>query len=364
MRYGHLWRLGLLSCVLVLPVSAAEPSPVLTELAFREASFAPSRGERAHIRYRLNASAPITLRVSDPDGGLVTVLTNNVVQDAGEHEVEWNGRDLDDKVVPDEAYQAVVETGGARVESAASVPTRAGDITDARFDQEAGTLVYQLPAPSRVLIRCGLQNGPMLRTLVDWKVRVAGSITEYWDGRDEDHLEVISRNKDFRALITYVPLPAATVIAYGNDGESYRDFKLGRGKKRPTTSVQGDGDKKLQVPRGLVPPAWTRAPRVEVTFPRAKGETARPVELRDRADVRVDVDASDREQLLGEQFEVIFFVDHVFFGEAERGYLPMTWPWETQQLPPGEHTLTVNVSSFGGQVGVASRKVRIVRPGS
>jgi hypothetical protein len=56
-------------------------------------------------------------------------------------------------------------------------------------------------------------------------------------------------------------------------------------------------------------------------------------------------------------------VDQVFFAEAERGYLPYNFRWETETLPEGEHLLTVNISSFKGQVGVASRKVRVVKPG-
>jgi hypothetical protein len=52
------------------------------------------------------------------------------------------------------------------------------------------------------------------------------------------------------------------------------------------------------------------------------------------------------------------FADNELLAEAERGYLPLTWRWDLQNLPPGEHVLTVNISSFGGQVGVTSRRIR------
>ena len=77
--------------------------------------------------------------------------------------------------------------------------------------------------------------------------------------------------------------------------------------------------------------------------------------------VRIDVDPADLPTLLDDQFEVILFVDNVFFAEAERGHLPLNWRWELQQFPAGEHVLTVNIASFRGQVGVASRKVRLVK---
>jgi len=75
--------------------------------------------------------------------------------------------------------------------------------------------------------------------------------------------------------------------------------------------------------------------------------------------VRIDVSEEDKPRLLADQFEVLLFVDSQFFAEAERGYLPLNWKWEFQQFPPGEHILTVNVSSFKGQVGVASRKITL-----
>jgi hypothetical protein len=203
----------------------------------------------------------------------------------------------------------------------------------------------------------------MLKTLVDWKPRVVGTITEYWDGRDEDKLVRLRDHKDFTALITYVTLPDATVITYGNNQETYRDYKLGRAKDRPQKRIRSrvsDATGQLR-PENLVPPAWARAPRVLMTLPKYSGDSSAVPEVQDIAEVHVDVDAADRDRLLREQFEVIFFVDNVFFTEAERGYLPFNWRWELHQIPAGEHVLTVNISSFRGQVGVASRKVRVVK---
>lgn len=349
---------ALLLVLTLCPLARAQ----LTGVSFDRPAFAPSRGERVRLRYQLTEPSAVTIRLYDPDGGLMAELVNGAAQSAGEHEVEWDGRDLDAQLAPDEAYTVLATAAKGVFDPAASSGGQVGDITQATFDREAGTLVYALPAAARVLIRCGLGNGPMLRTLVDWRPRIGGTITEYWDGRDEDGVTRFADHKDFKALITYVTLPEGTVIAHGNTAETYRDFKLGRGKGRPRKegppeSVSSAG----RAPKGLVPAAWSRTPRVLVTFPDSPSQKSDVVEVGDRVAVRVDVDESDRQQLLSDQFEVIFFVDNVFFGEAERGYLPMTWPWELHQLPPGEHLLTVNISSFSGQVGVASRKVHLVR---
>ena len=351
------------SSILVSPL-AAQPGAkggAVTDVALSRTSFDPSQGEDVEISYRLGAAGGVWVRVYDPDGGLVRVLVNGEKRAAGPHREKWDGKDLDGRIVPDEAYLFTIETAsGASYDPTTSSGGVVGDLTEARFDRTAGTVSYQLPAAARVLIRLGLHNGPMLKTLVDWKPRPEGSVTEYWNGRDENELFELRGRPGFNTLITYVTLPDATVITFGNKSSAYRDYKLGPAKNRPR-KPQRKATPELQArqrPEGLVPPAWARAPRVSLTFPQA-GDAKIPSVKKEVA-VRVDVDPADRDLLFKDQFEVIFFVDNVFFAEAERGHLPFNWRWELQQFPPGEHILTVNVSSFKGQVGVASRKVQIV----
>jgi len=45
----------------------------------------------------------------------------------------------------------------------------------------------------------------------------------------------------------------------------------------------------------------------------------------------------------------------------ETGYTPFNWVWDLSNVKEGEHLLTVNVSSFKDQIGVLSRKVRVVK---
>lgn len=127
------------------------------------------------------------------------------------------------------------------------------------------------------------------------------------------------------------------MIAYGNSQETYRDYKLGRAKdrpRRPARERKADSGGQLR-PANLLPPAWARAPRVIMTFPQAADATYDVPEVQESIDVRIEVDASDRDYLLRDQFEVILFVDNVFYAEAERGYLPLNWHWELAQLPSG-----------------------------
>ncbi len=346
--------------------TAVESRTAPREVGLSKGAFNPSAGDSVELRYRLASPQRVTVRVYDPDLGLVRTLADAAPRDAGEHRDAWDGRDDGGRTVPDEAYLFTIETASGGVFDPTTFSGgEVDDVTSARYDAEAGTFLYRLPAPARVLVRLGIESGPMLKTLVDWKPRVAGSITEYWDGRDEDGVFNLLDHPGYRALVTYVTLPEATVIAFGNPKESYRDYKLGRGAdqpRKPERPRRAGPEVRLR-PRGLVPPAWARAPRVLLSLPEAAATDVEPPLLGKAATVRIDVDPADRDQLLAEQFEIIFFVDGVFFAEAERGYLPFNWRWELHQLTPGEHVLTVNVSSFKGQVGVASRRVRVAGPG-
>jgi hypothetical protein len=109
-----------------------------------------------------------------------------------------------------------------------------------------------------------------------------------------------------------------------------------------------------------------RSLKVKLHFPELDkvGEKAGPAAIpavRDRLLVRLDVDPKDQLVLDGQQFEIILFVDTVFQAEEERGYLPFNYPIELKQVAVGEHVITANVITFGDQIGVGSRKVKVVR---
>jgi hypothetical protein len=348
---------------LVLIVSAVAGATV-SDVSLSRNAFNPSAGETLDLQFRLDRAAGVTVKVFDADGGLIRVLEDGVQNDAGMHRVTWNGLDDSGKPVPDEAYTFTIETdAGVVFDPTTFSGGVVADADDAVFDEE-GVLVYKLPGPSRVLVRLGVDGGPMLKTLVDWKPRVQGSITETWDGRDADGYVNLRAHAGFSALITYVTLPDATVITFGNRQESYRDYKLGRGKGRPQKPLRERDAAAVPVlrPTLLVPPAWSRAPRVTMTFPEFEDSPTSAVPtVMDKVNVHINVDPADLPSLLDDQFEVIMFVDNVFFAEAERGHLPLNWRWELKQFPAGERVLTVNIASFRGQVGVVSRKVKLVK---
>lgn len=330
-------------------------------------SFNPSRGEKVELRYRLSRSAAVTVKVFDPDSHLIRTLADKSHKQAGAQREIWDGKDIGGKILPNEAYFFTVEAEDSSGGRAIYDPiTFSGgepfDLTEASFNREAGTLTYKLSQPSRVLIRVGMPGGALLKTIADWEPRISGEITEYWNGKDEDNLIDVWKNPDYRTLIAYFTLPETSVITFGNSSYDYRTYKANLPSAQPKKPERPMVNRRKLSPHFLTSRAHDRSFRVLLTFPELEtpNTPGDPV-VKDRVLVRVDVDRKNRDVIHGRQFEVIFFVNTVYFAEEERGYVPFNFPWELKQLPAGEHILTVNLVTSHGQFGVASRKVKVVK---
>ncbi|MCI5066762.1 hypothetical protein MRY87_13660 [bacterium] len=331
-------------------------SPVLSQ-----SSFNPTQEETVAFSIEVGKKTTASVYVVDGERYVVRTLAKSQAVDRGKHRFEWDGKDDRGKVVPNEAYTFVIETDDEAVffDPFVSSGGVVGDVTDASFNSSAGTVTYRIPSSARVLARFGIHNGPMLKTLVDWEPRLGGTVTEYWNGKDEDGTQVIRGMKSFTALITYVTLPDATVVTFGNSDSNFLEFYTADAQRRKQLAKRARrAEERVRLmPANLVPSVYEKSPSIELALADEPSEGIPAVGKEIR--VRITADERSRTQLQKEQFEIIFFVDNVFFAEAERGYLPYNWNWELSQLPPGEHLLTVNVSTFGGQVGVASKKIYV-----
>jgi hypothetical protein len=362
-----LWVAGVGAAPSAQGPSTQAGAPTIFEVALSARSFNPSRGETLGLTYRLSSAATVTVRVFDPDLQLVRVVVDQARQTAGAQKVTWNGHDLDGRIVPNEAYLFTIEARGQTGTMGVYDPmTFSGgepfDLGAAQVSRETGTLSYRLSQPSRVLVRIGIPGSALLRTLVDWEPRVQGEITEYWNGRDQDNVINVIDNPNYTVLITYFTLPDATVVTFGNTAIDYRAYKAQRRAPRPAKEARPMANARRLSPQFLAARARNRDFRVSITFPALdKGDAAAVPTVRDRVLARIDVPERDREVVAGRQYEIILFVDTTYFAEEERGYVPFNFPWELRQLPPGEHTLTVNVVTFDGQIGIGSRRIRIAR---
>lgn len=337
--------------------SESGPSSFVHAVSISKIAIDPTTGETTAIRFRLARRATVSIRIFDADGTLIRRLAQRQPREIGVRNTIWDGRDDAGRIVPDEAYFFTIEATDADGNKAVYDPTtfsggEFGDIRIGEVDRAGGTITYQLSQPSRVLLRAGINGSAMLKTIVDWAPRPAGTIVEYWNGKDDDNLiDVLGRKHTM--ILSYTTLPENSVITYGNAKYDYRTYRSTLAPSAPKKEERPMANRRQISPHFFLSRLTDRAFSVKVTCPETVSKSA------GRVVVHLDVDPKDREVLEGRQYEVILFVDTVFHLEEERGYLPFNAPIELDPLPPGEHLITANIITFNDQIGVGSRKLTV-----
>ncbi len=339
---------------------------LLSNVTVSKSSFNPSHGETIAINYLLSEPAGVTIHVYDPDWELIKTLISDKKTAKGEQLITWDGKDMDGKVVPNEAYFFTIiakdETGTKEIYDPTTFSGGTEhDITTADISPQNGTIIYKIPEMGRVLIRIGVEGGPLLNTSVDWEPRVKGVITEYWNGKDKDNLVNLYNHPKFKMLITYFTLPENSVIVFGNNTMTYRDYKKSHTAKRPGKIERASSVSKIS-PHYRLPRTVDYSPDVKIDFINTQGtDSDGTIILKGKTMVKVELDEQDKIIFQNQQFEIVFFLDNEFYAEDEAGYTPFNWVWDLSNVEEGEHLLTVNISSFKDQIGILSRKVRIIK---
>jgi len=337
---------------------------LLSNVKVSKFSFNPQKGEEININFNLSKDAIVEINIYDPDFGLIRTLKKDF-SDSGEHKIVWDGKDMDGKVVPDEAYFFTILADDKNGNKEFYDPTGFSggeefDITKADINLEAGTIIYRLPQMGRVAIRMGIQGGSLLNQLVDWRPRVAGEITEYWNGKDKDNLIDLYNHPRFKMVIVYFTLPENSIISYGNTNMDYREYKQsvsGRPVKEKKEHTNTKISRHYPIPR-----TKDYSPQLTMSFSNIQDVDKQGIPiLKEKTLVKVELNERDKKIFANEQYEVAFFLDTEFYAEEEVGYSPYNWVWDLSQIKEGEHVLTVNLSSFKDQIGILSKKVRVIK---
>ena len=339
---------------------------LLSDVKTSRTSFNPGIGEEIAFYYYLSKPAKVNVQVYDPDHGLIRMLAAEKDVNTGKHTIIWDGKDLDGNLVPDEAYffsiMAEDESGAKEIYDSTTFSGGAEhDITTVDINPQSQTITYKMSEMGRVMIRMGIQGGPLMNQLVDWKPRVKGMITEYWNGKDKDNLVDLHNHPKFKMIVTYFTLPENSVIAFGNKTQTYRDYKKSIAVERPVKIKRPSAVQKVSHHYGL-PRTMDYSPNVNMTFVNAQGaDTDGVTVLNDKTLVKVELDEQDKLIFQNQQFEICFFLNGEFYAEDEAGYTPFNWVWDLSNVDKGEHVLTVNISGFKDQIGVLSRKVKVLK---
>ncbi len=338
---------------------------------YNKTEFSPERKEKFEIPIKLTEAAKVKIDLYTADGDLVRTIKSNMFLKKGAHTLRWDGKDDQGTLVPDEVYIPVLEasTEKGKKKTIDSRKTSGGEVVEnLQTRVTAGrNIAYTLPAPSRVLIRAGIKGGPMMRSLANWEPRSAGKNTQRWDGMDQSRVLNLHDEKNLTVLVTAYRLPEYAIITVGNQSITYAEYRKKRGwpqrvvKPEDMTLIRDD----VRIARQYyVSPAQTRDPRVELSFAGIKNKNSNGFPLLrpgQAVQVKVNIHKEDRWLIDQNLYEVAFFVDHEFTSEEEQGYMPLTWLWTVNKLPPGQHIFTVNISGFDGKVGVVSQLFEVVK---
>ncbi len=369
--FGHALGWVTARVLLALPVLAwlALHAPAHAQVTLvRLSSQQLGSGGADRVTYTVRAEQPgtVALELLTGDGDLVRRITLSNAP-AGEHELAWDGTDQRGQRVPDEAYcaRAVLEsTAGRAVDDPCS--RTGGELLSTLQASQApsGDIAYQLEHPARVLVRVGVKNGAMLRSLSVWQPRPAGRNLQRWNGFDESGL-VDLRNDRLALLVVAFRLPDFTVITTGNAGLDYREWRLAQGwAERPDPAPSASAQPLVRQGQRIARQHYMarykdREPRISVAIASSDGKPVDPeAPLPDIVRVVVDLHPDDRWLLQEQLYEVAFFINGEFVAEEENGYVPIAWVWNTASLKPGRQLLTVNLTGFTGRVGTRTIAIR------
>ena len=355
-------------------LAALVPSARAATVTFKApaaSEFQPSGGQKFAIGYSIDGPGAVTLEVYSPDGDRVRTFAPKNVK-AGSHVIEWDGRDDKGQVVPDEVYHPVLScscggsapsvvdpresTGGAVIEKIR--PQLSGD----------GTIAFDLPQAARALVRVGIKGGAMMRAVTTWSPHSAGRVRVSWDGFDQSHAVHLLGQPGLTVLVTAFTLPEHSIITSGNTKTNYFAYRKARGWAVPfveDASVKLERNGQRLARQSRLPRSLLEDPRVSIRVVESLDQTSPGVfKVSGPVTFRVDMPQEDQWLLQQSLYEVGFFLDHQFVSEEETGYTPITWRWDPAGVPPGEHTMTVNISGFWGQVGVATVRLVVDEQGS
>jgi len=355
-------------------VELAEPATIeVSAVSVLPLSFNPSLDQSATVRFELSEAADVTVAMYGPNNERVATLIDGSRLEAGKHTADWDGRDDAGHPVPDEAWYVRIDanntSGWGRWDPLAHSGGDRLHPTSIEISRMGDTISYVVPKAARVLVRAGIEDGPSLNTVLNWRPRAAGQCVEIWKGFDQQGARYF-RAPDIAAIVSVqcYGLPEASIISTGNRAADYFDWYMGHGASLPVKEEV----ERLSVLDGTtsrhwgLPPHLDKDPAVTLAFPQVDPSDPEPGQaiMLDGDDVLVRMDVpvdAARDFISNQRFELVTFLDDVRIGEDEMAHLPYNWSWNLSDVPDGEHWLTVNLVTFQQHVGIATQRVNIQR---
>lgn len=321
--------------------------------------FDPALGEQVSIAAQFDRPGQATVRICDATHLVVRTLAAGAPLESGGHAWTWDGRLEDGRLaVPGTAYYPIVELAAAGSEPLVFDPAPAGGRTivlserECRYDARAGGVTLALPVAARVLVRAGVKDGPILKTLSSWSALPAGETTLAWDGWDSAHLVEVSHRRDFVLAARAIALPSPCVLVRGlSPTTAPTAAKRTVSADRLSTLQKALYGQAAPVAHGyLTLPAVEVPPAIGMSIRSSAAKTQAPASAAaDAMTVDVAPGPGELERLASDRFEVVACVDLVPVAEDEVGHLPCTMTVPLRGVGPGRHLLSISVETASGR---------------
>lgn len=340
----------------------AEDAPHIRNVRVFPRDPRPERGEQVIIAFRTDQPAAGALSLYGRDGMLVRELRFDNPGDTAPRRLLWDCTDMDGNAVPAEAYTLRIEVRDRNGREAIYDPAHlsGGEILEAadlRYLPESEQFAYRIDRDARVSIRSGIdRGGPLLRTLVDWRPRLAGEQREPWDGLDPDGRVRVVDLPGHLIEVQAVALPDHAIIVQRDEGSTWEAYSAGLAGERPTRPTQAHGASTRTL-MSTIQPRFDPRPHFALSIPSPAAYRRGVPVVAGRVGIRVALDDAVKRQIIEQRFEVVLFVDTRFETETEEGYSPSTLVWDSTGHPDGEHLLTVNLVTLSGRTATASLPV-------
>jgi len=349
--------------------AAAVRSSAIQDVSVSKSFFNPTAGQNVGFAFAVAQPGTLTVRVLDSDGFVVRELVTKQETKAGTVVLTWDGRDGRGRIVPDEAYSLKIDLvgqGGTDAYFPASSPAKDVSVQPGNYDRRTAILSYDLPTPSRVLVQAGTGridpktkklDGPILKTIANWKPRSGGSVLEYWNGLDESGTIRVTDIPNFGIWIEAQALPENSVITVGDRRTASKDGtgrRTGRSLLEPPKRANSRANLHQPVPKLTVKPqnaTWSPTERLWMSSEK---------DLK----VGVSVTSPSAVSLAGQPGRLQIFLDQRPVREVRFLSSRLDLGIPLGEVPPGNHVVAFNWLGDSGLVAVNSFRLRTRRPAS
>jgi hypothetical protein len=354
--------------ILIVATFHVEAQSSISNVKISRGSFNPSLNESVEISFHSSVDGQLTFQILDRDGYVVRTLASNKSIQQGVHRVNWDGRNTDGLVVPDEAYSIKIDVHSGSTQHSYFPGDKQLNEVKAEltyYDRQSRILSYKLPKPARVHIQAGSAvkdpktgkgAGPVLRTLVNREPRTGGSIIEHWTGFDESGTIQVPELTNFVFSVFATELPENSIICIGNRNNSFLNSLISRkGRsylKLPNNNIHGHH-------RDLstlydISPAMILRPLNAVWSQKEKIWIVKDRELR----ISGNLEGPTAEAFSKQPGSVGIFVDEKQVSTMKPPGVAFQMKIRLSDMKEGPHYIAVNWGSQFGPVAVNSFRIR------